>query len=221
MASKTETRQERGKEGVKGGFIDYSPFVIEEGQAELIKQSDRDAMTKYFTENEKFLRGWAYNFLYLGKLHRNSFLYDPDDLVNQVFVDMPYYDFTDKKALFVSVIRSFIGVPFGGYRFSNRRDISVSSLDDFIAGSSRTGEKIEGNRYSDFAVSMDLSPLEVIEHEEHCNSVLLSVFNQLQSVLSSRSSEKSLKELRDLVEYIFPNYTYSEVCDYVRRVGSI
>lgn len=201
--------------------MNWKPFVIEEGQAELIKQSDRDAMAKFIIANENFLRGWAYNFLYLGKLHRNSFLYDPDDLVNQVFVDMPYYDFTDKKALFVSVSRSFIGVPFGGYRFSNRRDISVSSLDDFIAGSLRTGEKIEGSRYGDFAVSTDLSPLEVIEHAEHCNTVLLSVFNQLQSVLSSRSSEKSSKELRDLVEYIFPNYTYSEVCDYVRRVGSV
>lgn len=221
MVSKTERRQERAKAGDFGGVMDWKPFVIEEGQIELIKQSDKNAMAKFIIENERFLRGWAFNFLALRKLRRNSCFYEIDDLVNQLFVDMPLFNFANKKALFVSVTRSFLGVPFGGYRFSNKRDISVSSFDDFVKGSSRTGERIEGSRYGEFVASSDLSPLEVIEQEEHCNEVLLSVFNQLQDVSLSRTSKKRFKELLNLVEYIFPNYTFEEVCVYARRFRNV
>ncbi len=71
-------------------------------QIEKIKQRDRDTVNKvYFANLEKFKR-MAYRYCCIRKQY--SFF---RDCVQQIYVDMLYYDYSDSRTLFWSIKRSF------------------------------------------------------------------------------------------------------------------
>lgn len=87
-------------------------------QAQAILSGDITARNKWFFDNNKLLCQMACNFLQKNKALGFTPLVEVDDLVNQVYLDMPYLCWDNGKALSCYIkMRSFKWCEFGGFSF--------------------------------------------------------------------------------------------------------
>lgn len=116
-------------------------------QAQAILNGDITARNKWYLDNENLLRKMACNWLQKNKAFGFFPLVEVDDLVYQLYLDMPYLCWDNGKALSCYIkMRSFKWCEFGGFSFLRESGSKFldhrpeMSLDETATAQHRTGE---------------------------------------------------------------------------------
>ena len=93
-------------------MTDKGNWVFEDGDIFKIKLADADAMSKFYFANYEMLRRMARAF------ERRWYWfpgYDWEEALQQVFVDLPHYDYSSRRRLYYSIVcGTFLRAPYGG-----------------------------------------------------------------------------------------------------------
>lgn len=97
---------------------DHGFWVFTEDQIHKIKMHNRLAINKFFEDNYELIKKMAYKFKRNQINIYQDYSFDIQELINQVYVDLPYYNFESRANLFNSITKgSFLCVNDGGYLF--------------------------------------------------------------------------------------------------------
>ena len=104
-----DKRKEAGHSEV---MADKGNWIFEDGDIFKIKLADADAMSKFYFANYERLKRMARAFKsrrYWGQG------YDWEEMLQQVFIDLPYYDYSSRSKLYSSIVYgTFLRAPYGG-----------------------------------------------------------------------------------------------------------
>lgn len=126
---------------------DFRSWHVTREQADRIVAGDREAVNRFMTDNATFLLRMAFRYAKI----KNRMLeaggdpprYFPDEMISQLYVDLPLMDWKTLKGLYYSIrLRSFAWCPFGGYAQRRAAGLAV-----------RRGPREYG--YLDFVESME------------------------------------------------------------------
>lgn len=170
-------------------------------QVEAIKANDREAINvAYFDNYQKFAK-IGYNFC--RRVHDYN---DREDFLQQVYVDMPKFDYANTRTFYFSLSRCFFTLRHGLSR-NVSLDAELSDDDDgFTLGSMLADEN---------------SLEESVERAEIAREIAPEMFNLLREMLREKNKEKKFgaeeeRGLREMLEYIFVGYTYEQIRQYAR-----
>lgn len=108
-------------------MTDKGGWQFEESQIIKIKEFDVTALTQFYNDNLKLLTLISYKYLSKRRWHGYNDI-ELDDLLNQVYVDLPYYDFSSRKYLYTSITNSFRLFTTGGIKSKNKRRIANKNI---------------------------------------------------------------------------------------------
>ncbi|MCI9405033.1 MAG: hypothetical protein HFJ21_06995 [Clostridia bacterium] len=94
-------------------------------QIERIRQRDRDTVNQVYFDNLDKFKAMAYRFCGLRKFYD-----DFQDCVQQIYIDLVNYDFTNSKRLFWSIRGSFYRVCYSRYRYVSLSTPIMNGIDD-------------------------------------------------------------------------------------------
>lgn len=98
---------------------DKGPWVFTEEQIKKIKNFSAEDISKFYNDNYEIILHMAKKFI-CQAVGKGLYCYDIEDLMHQVYVDMPYYSFKSRSALYMSIVRaSFRYINYGGYKARN------------------------------------------------------------------------------------------------------
>ncbi len=166
----------------------YGWFFTQE-EVNGIKNGNVETMTKFYNVNYNHILAICKNWLFK---HRNikmqGNLIELDDLLNQVFCDLPFYDF---KRLYFEIIRSCNYINNGGYMgYNNGNFLSVESLDKEVFDGLTLASVIPDKK-DYFTLSEDLAEREEkdkrifnfldhhIKDESHRNEIFCMAFTDI------------------------------------------
>lgn len=194
----------------------FGNFIITEEQAARIHSGDVNSAWEFIQNNRDQLMNWARSFI------RNQICFlpvgfaEPDDLIDQVFLELSDYDL-DRLPLVYCIQFSFfhaVGLK-NGYVHKQ-----LIPLDAPINISSRSGETIESTTLGNLLASKEPSPTDILEQEEHLLEVLPLIYGRVESYLKTRKRSKETyeEELREIIEAIFVGMTLEEVQEYAKNL---
>lgn len=122
---------------------DKGAWVFDEKTIIGIKNNDSDCINKFYFDNLDIIKRIAYRFR---RKHFNTYLslvYSFDDLINQVYVDLPFYDYKSRISLYFCIVYgSFLYISYGGYRYKNKMRIKDNCVTSYnIENDSEKGKK--------------------------------------------------------------------------------
>ena len=95
---------------------DKGPWRFTEDQIYKIKMFNKLAIRKFYEDNYNLICAMACKFVSQRVNIKRDYSFNVDDLKNQVYIDLPYYDFSSRGRLYFCIIKgSFLKVNFGGY----------------------------------------------------------------------------------------------------------
>lgn len=169
-------------------------------QVKAIKANDREAINAaYFDNYQKFAK-IGYNFC--RRVHDYN---DREDFLQQVYVDMPKFDYTNTQTFYLSLCRCFKRLR--NYISKNVSfDAELTDEDGYTLGDKMADEN-------------DLA--ESVERAEIARETATEMFNLLREMLRGKNKEKKFgaeeeRGLREMLEYIFVGYTYEQIRQCVR-----
>jgi hypothetical protein len=95
----------------------YREWSYTPEQAVLIKAGDMDARNRFYEDNLERISGMACGYAARMRLLRVPRKYEPDDLIQQVWLDLPLFDYRAFRNLTVDVRRSFFWSYWGGWSY--------------------------------------------------------------------------------------------------------
>jgi hypothetical protein len=95
----------------------YREWSYTPEQAVLIKAGDMDARNCFYEDNLEKISGLAYGYAARMRHLRVPRAYEPDDLIQQVWLDLPLFDYRAFRNLTVDVRRSFFWSYWGGWPY--------------------------------------------------------------------------------------------------------
>ncbi len=92
-------------------------WKINAEQISKIKAKDGEAMRRFWEDNERLIKNIVKKQVLFLRLRRDKSirLYEFNDFLNQVYVDLPLFNYENSKRLYYSIVRSVEKMPFGGY----------------------------------------------------------------------------------------------------------
>lgn len=221
----------------------FGRFIFEDGQAQRVAAGDNSAAWEFVEDNFKYLLNWVRKFVrnrlsFLPEDMHGSF-YKPEELINQIYVDFPFYTIESEKALANGIWRSFRGITCGGFlRFWKARHNKETSFEAPLTVSERSGEKADGNTLKDLLPSREPLPDEVLEKEEHVREVAPSYYREIgrlfgedkpaeetggatigEMLAAKNGSGTGASPFQDVIEEVFFGYTFEEVKAYAKRTA--
>ena len=120
------------------GILEKKPSILgvwicTEKQLKKIKNNNNLAINKFFNDNYKIIYGMARKFFY-NHIYIFGNTIDINDLINQVYIDLPLYNFDNKTKLYYSIVYgSFYCINYGGisakpYRVKNAVKVNRSTM---------------------------------------------------------------------------------------------
>lgn len=85
-------------------MTDKGSWTFSDGQIQRIKQSDPDAMATFYFDNYKIFLGMARKYVWNKRYICNDYGFDVDDLMQQVYVDLPYYNYSSRTHLYHCIV---------------------------------------------------------------------------------------------------------------------
>ncbi|NCA93229.1 hypothetical protein EOM82_08355, partial [bacterium] len=86
-------------------MTDKGPWIFTEDLIHRIKQREMTAITEFYNSNYDVLLRMAKKFVYTQKHFMNTYIYDVDDCIQQVFIDLPYYDYSSRIGLYMCIVK--------------------------------------------------------------------------------------------------------------------
>ena len=111
-----------------------------------IKQGDTAAIAELYNANYDIFAGMARKYIWKQRNLCRNFLYEFDDLIQQVYVDIPYYDYSSRCNLYYCIVKgSFMRVNDGGILSAQSKYISASRVISYDAPmTDKDGEERDG-----------------------------------------------------------------------------
>ena len=219
----------------------FGRFVFTDEQAERVAAGDMSAVWEFIEDNRKHLECWAQKFIrnhlsFLPQDMHGSF-YKSDELLNQIFVDFPFYKLENEETLGKSIYCSFLGISCGGSRWSWKHRQNCETSFDAPAGvHRRSGETEEAGTLKDLLPSMELIPSEVVERKEHVEEIAPHYFYEIGRLFKHEKEEresgatigellnyqssrhyKQVNAFQDVIEEVFFGYTFEEIKAYATK----
>lgn len=122
-------------------------WIYTSEQAKSIKSGDIDSRNKFYFDNYERIKILAKSFLSRGRAFSRSILCSLDDLLQQVYLDLPFFCFDTPQAITFSLKRRcFYLCSFGGlsYFIENRRN--PCDYERFIGNCFSLESKLETDR---------------------------------------------------------------------------
>lgn len=218
----------------------FGRFIFEDEQVERARAGDYSVIWEFIEDNHKYIWNWARKFvrtrLSFFPADRHGSFYKPEELINQIYVDFPYYTLESEKTIGNGIWRSFRGITCGGFlRFWKARQSKEMSLDAPFTVSERGGDKEEGNALKDILPSREPSPDAILERQEHVQEVAPRYFHEIGRLFEQSGAEsdsgatigeilahsagRQVSAFQDIIEEVFFGYTFEEVKGYARRTA--
>ena len=124
----------------------YDDFSTSEKEIKKIKRGNGNAVATFYNNHIKAIKGICKNF-YLRNYERLKGLICLDDLFNQVYVDLPLYNYTDRTHIYYCILGSCRYVLDGGISFilgkgnSGKKSVNTISLNTPVY-TNKNGEEI-------------------------------------------------------------------------------
>lgn len=124
----------------------YDDFFTTEKEIKKIKRGNGKAVATFYNNHIKAIKGICKNY-YWHNYERLKGLICLDDLFNQVYVDLPFYNFSDSKRIYYCILLSCRHVLDGGITYvmgkgnSNKRSVYTISLNTPVY-TNKNGEEI-------------------------------------------------------------------------------
>lgn len=185
-------------------------LVLDDEQAERMQAGDMSAVWEFIEQNRLFLTRWARKFIRVRLAYMPQGYYEVDELLNQIYVDFPYYNIENRKMLCVSIFRSFFFISGGG--LSGKRKIRENkeiSLDAPRGITSRSGDSENGDALSALLPSREPTPYEALERREHIQEIAPHFFSEIGKVCG-----KNGETFREVIEEVFFGMSFEEVQAY-------
>lgn len=207
----------------------FGRFIFADEQAERVHAGDMSAVWEFIEDNFKYLMCWAKKYIrnelsFMPEDMYGSF-YQPEELINQIFVDFPFYKLDSEKSLGISIFCSFKGISCGGYKRSwhaQRQEVSLEQP---------YGEEKDGDTLKDLLPSRELIPSEELIRHEHVKEIAPHYFQEIGKLFRSDGNGATVGELlaynqskqasafQDVIEEVFFGYTYEEIEAYAKRTA--
>ena len=162
-------------------------------QIEKLKAKDIETLNKVYFDNLELFKKVGLKFCY--KAHRNYDFYG--DFLNQVYVDLPFYNFKNTFSFYFCLRKSFkrcrmwlCGVV--------SIETPIKEADDLILGDSIADEK------------------DIIEEAEQAEAVKEFAPKFFEVIEKVTGKDENDETIRDLAEYVFTGYTYSQILKLAR-----
>lgn len=95
-------------------MTDKGSWQFTDEQIIKIKNKDIEAMTKFYYDNFKLLSAMARKYARNEYYRTKNYIYD--DLIQQVFLDLPYYNYSTRTNLWYGIVKgTFKRINYGGY----------------------------------------------------------------------------------------------------------
>lgn len=210
----------------------FGRFIFTDEQAERAEAGDRSVIWEFIEDNRDYLTGWAKKFI------RNKLYFLPcgyveaDEMLNQIYVDFPFYKLESEKTLGIGVLFTFRGITSGGIlkRFKRRQGVEIS-LDAPLRVFERSGDVSDGSTLRDILPSGEPTPLQAIERKEYIQEIAPRYFHEIGRIFK-RDGGATVGELlefaengeakdgfQDVIEEIFYGYSFEEVKEYAKRTA--
>ena len=94
-----------------------------------IKQGDTAAIAEFYNTNYTILTKMARKYVWIQHNLFRNYLYEFDDLMQQVYVDIPYYDYSSRSHLYCNILRgSFSRLLEGGILSAASKHLDASRI---------------------------------------------------------------------------------------------
>ncbi len=104
-------------------MTDKGAWQFTDEQIRQIKNKDQNAMYKFYQDNYEIFCKMAGSFISLEYSLNGYRMYEFNDLMQQVYVDLPYYSYSSRTSLYRSIVfGTFKNVNFGGITSKGKSD---------------------------------------------------------------------------------------------------
>ncbi len=194
--------------GTDGKENQFEGWTLDEEQADEIKKGNPLAIWAFILQNYAFLRNWARKFIRNSKYLR---CYQVDEFINQIFVDCPYYNFSDGGTVRKSVFVTFRRTDRGGYLKEYRSAVPKIWLDAPAPLSSK-GES--GATIGELLASREPTPEQRCMQREQVEECIPRMYSELKRIYIEQANKRARtreQQFTEILEYIFPGMTFEEV----------
>lgn len=113
-----------------------------------IKQGDTAAIAEFYNANYAIFASMARKYVWHQRNMCRNFLCDFDDLIQQVYVDIPYYDYSSRCALYYCIVKGTFGRCIdGGILSSPYKHIAASRVISYDAPITNKDGENRSNSY--------------------------------------------------------------------------
>ena len=130
----------------RNDIFNYDDFTTTEKEIKRIKRGNGKAVATFYNNHIKAIKGVCVKY-YWRNYEKLKGVICLDDLFNQVYVDLPLYNYTDRKHIYYSILASCRHVLDGGISYvmgkgnSGKKSVKTISLNTPIY-SNKNGEEI-------------------------------------------------------------------------------
>lgn len=187
----------------------FGKFILDDEQAERITAGNMSAVWEFIEQNRDFLTCWARKFIRVRLAYMPEGFYEVDELLNQIYVDFPFFKVDDRKSLCVSIFSSFFRISCGGLTGRYIRENKETSLDKSFGGEDNAGT------LHDLLSGREPTPYEALERKEHIKEIAPRFFSEIGKVCG-----KNGETFRDVIEEVFFGMSLDEVKGYATNTTS-
>lgn len=139
---------------------DRGSWSFTDEQIYKIRKCDPEAIRLFFTENYDIIVSMAKRYYWSIRWNK---CFELNDLINQVYVDLPYYSYTSRTHLWQSIVYgSFAHVNTGGCMSRHWRDVLNASS---VSLNATAFDEEEGKDFTDI-FGYECDPLEELTKDE-------------------------------------------------------
>lgn len=180
---------------------DKGSWQFTEEQVKQIKNKDIDAITKFYNDNYKIIYFMAHKFV-RGRKRMGNFSYMVEDLLQQVFLDIPYYNYSSRAHLYYGIVKgSFLRCYEGGVLSPQEKFISGAKM---LSIDTPVNDKPNSNYLIDCFSTFD-DPLIILEETKDRQQKDKQIIEFLEKTI------KNKKDLNKMFCQIFTDIPLSQI----------
>lgn len=185
-------------------MIDYKPYILNEEQVKAIKNGDQNAINNFYFDNLDLFITMSKSFISKNKY----FIFDSMDLLHQIYLDIPKFNFSNKIKLYYSIKKCFLLVGYGGYKLKNTDSIVWNKYQCPLYAKNKDNEEF---LITDYLFIHEVSVAEDLELKEEFEEQVEKVLNIINNMsIPSRNREKEVFILKLNILYGYSLFTIKE-----------
>ena len=207
-------------------------WILSEEDIPKLKAGEREAVDKFYFGNYERIQRMAYGYQRrMQERYGNGGAYDPEDLMQNCYLDIPTYDFSNNENLTQSIFNSFYWGYFGGdwyvrmynpkLKNGNYQIFPLFIIDNIVDENQKLGEGVNDFFIIDKYCYLDdpHTELEIISEEERQNKIFDDLPDFLAQILNFSQVEYWLSGFNSLTIVNALKKHANEVIEFLRAHG--